>query len=328
MRVLLTGGSGFLGSHVAERLSAEGHDVVALVRKSSNRKLLEALARVSFAEGAIEDRASLDSAVRGVDAIIHCAGLIKAQSRAEFDRANVAGTQNLIDAAKKLGSTFKRFVHVSSGAATTPSFDGRPTKNDAPPAPVTDYGRSKLEAERVAKAEAKNLPITIIRPPVVYGPRDPETFQYFFKPAEMRVLPNIGDPDGKVSVIFAPDCADATIRAIEADVPSGAAYFVTDGVVYTRRDLVAGLQRAVGKKALVDFTIPTRVVRVAASASELFSRATKKATMLTHQKVDEALAQWVFDGSEAEEKLGWKAKVNWNEGTAISAKWYRENGWV
>ena len=327
MRVLLTGGSGFLGSHVAEQLSSAGHDVVALVRKSSNRRHLSGLKRVSFAEGAIQDRASLDAAVVDVEAIIHCAGLIKARSVEEFDRTNVRGTENLLDAAKKLGTRLSRFVHVSSQAATAPSPDGRPVKNDVTPRPVTDYGRSKLGSERAAKAQAGALPITIIRPPMVYGPRDPETFQYFFKPAEMRVLPTIGDPNGKVSCIFGPDCATAIIRAAEADVPSGDAYFVTDGRIYSRRELVAGLEKAVGKRALVSFAIPNRVVRLAASASEMAARFSTKATMLTHQKVDEALEQWVCDGSEAEEKLGWKPKVEWDEGAAISAKWYRDNDW-
>lgn len=298
------------------------------MRKSSNRKVLETIPRVTFAYGSVEDRASLDAAVKDVEAVIHSAGLVKARRPEDFRLANVTGTANLLAAAREHAPKLRRFVHVSSGAATAPSPDGTPVRNDVTPAPVTQYGWSKLEAERVVKDAAKDLPITIIRPPMVYGPRDTESFQ-LFQAANRRVLPSIGDPDGKVSCIYGPDCAAAIILAAQKDdVPSGSAYFVTDGRVYSRRDLTAGLERAVGKTALVAFPVPTSVVRVAAFFSERVAKARDQAVIFTSEKVDELVGQWVFDGSDAERMLGFSPRVHWDEGAERSARWYRDNGWL
>jgi nucleoside-diphosphate-sugar epimerase len=327
VKVLLTGGSGFLGSHVAEKLVEEGHEVIALVRKSSKTDHLKALPNVRFVNGAVSDVPSLVEAARGVDAVIHSAGLVKARSIDEFRDCNVRGTENLLEAVKKSAPNLKRFVHVSSQAATAPSPDGTPVKNDAEPRPVTSYGWSKLEAEQVVRAEAKNLPVTIVRPPMIYGPRDTETFQ-LFQSADNRVLPFIGDPDGKLSLIYAGDCAAMLTRALVADVPSGKAYFVTDGDVYSRRDLIAGLEDAVGKKALVSFPLPTGVVRTFAFFTEAYGRLADKAVMVTQQKVDEMICQWVADGSEAVRDLGHQPQVKWREGAARTARWYRDHGWL
>jgi len=147
MKVFLTGGSGFLGSFVAEQLTGEGHTVRALVRPRSDKRALEKLPRVEFAPGAIEDPASLGPALDGVDAVVHVAGIVKARKPADFFAVNTQGTRNLLDAAVARGG-LRRFVYVSSLAAVGPSADGTPVPDDAEPRPVTHYGRSKLEAER------------------------------------------------------------------------------------------------------------------------------------------------------------------------------------
>ena len=201
MRVLVTGASGFLGSHIAEQLSREGHTVRALVRKSSNRKFLETLAGIEFALGGVEDAARVEEAALGVDAIVHSAGLVKARSAEEFRRTNVLGTENVLAAAKKKAPGLKRFVFVSSLAAMGPSHDGRPIARDRTPAPVTHYGRSKLEAERAVVAAKDDLHVVVIRPPAIYGPRDAEIFA-FFQSVHRGVLPTIGKGDTTLSMIY------------------------------------------------------------------------------------------------------------------------------
>jgi nucleoside-diphosphate-sugar epimerase len=327
MNVLVTGASGFLGSHIAEQLASAGHHVRALVRRSSNVDFLQTLPGLEFATGAVDDPASLPEAVAGVDGVIHAAGLIKARSADEFHRCNVRGTENVLEAVHQYAPSIERFVLVSSQAATAPSADGTPVTNDVTPRPVTDYGRSKLAGEHAARAYADRLPVTIIRPPMVYGPRDREAFQLFLSAAR-RVLPFLGDPEGKVSLIYAPDCARACIAALSAAVPSGSAYFVTDGRVYTRRQLIAGLEQAVARRALVSFPLPSAVVRAAALASEAYGLIANRAVLLNRQKLAELLGQWVCDGSEAERALGFRAEVDWFEGTRRTMRWYRENGWL
>ncbi len=327
MKVLVTGASGFLGSHVTEQLLEKGHTVVALVRRSSNTKFLSTLRGVELAYGAIEDAESVRRAVDGVDAIVHSAGLVKARDEAEFVKTNVGGTRNMLEAAMATPSV-KRFVFVSSLAAVGPSLDGRPVTPDAPPTPVTRYGRSKLEAERLVLAAKDALSVVVLRPPMIYGPRDQESFA-FFQSVARRVLPMLGDGKNTLSVIYASDAAAACVRAVESDTPSGRAYFIDDGRVYVWRDMLADVEAALGARALVRFGLPFSLVRGAALASEGLGRLTGKAVMLTRDKLNELSApHWVCDSGEARRELGWEPQVGWAEGTRRAVAWYREHGWL
>ena len=204
MKVLVTGGSGFLGSWVCELLSKrEGTEVRALVRRTSNTKHLKTLSNVTLAEGSVEDARSVDEAAKGVDAVVHCAGLVKAKNEDELVRVNVQGTKNLVRAAKEHGS--KRFVHVSSLEACGPSLDGSPVPVDQE-RPVTAYGRSKLAAEK-AVLEAKDaLPVVVLRPGAIYGPRDVEILEAF-KSVKRGLMPTVAGGTAKGSFVWGPDCA-------------------------------------------------------------------------------------------------------------------------
>src|SRR6185369_4013841 len=170
MTILVTGGSGFLGSHIIEQLSQAGRPVRALLRRSSDTKFLRSLSNVELVDGAIDDRASLERAVAGVEAVVHSAGLVKARNLDEFMRVNARGTENLLAACLPLGNSLKRFVQVSSIAVGGPSDAyGNPFSVDATPRPVTDYGRSKLAAERAVLSKQDQLKVTVIRPPAIYG---------------------------------------------------------------------------------------------------------------------------------------------------------------
>jgi nucleoside-diphosphate-sugar epimerase len=328
LRVLVTGASGFLGSHVAEQLAEAGHEVVALVRKSSNRKFLTTLPNVTFTYGAVEDPGAVDAATQGVDAVIHAAGLVKARSPREFDAINVEGTQNLLAAAKKNAPGLKRFVFVSSLAAVGPSLDGVPVTLDCAPAPVTHYGRSKLRAEQAVLAAKDELPVTVIRPPMIYGPRDNETFA-FFQTVSRRVLPYLGDGKNTLSIVYVADAASACVRAIFADVPSGSLYFVEDGKVYVWREMLAELEKVLERRAFLRVPIPLFVLRGAAVASEGYGRIRGKAMMLTRDKINELSApHWVCDSQKTRSELGWAPQVEWTEGARRAADWYRQEGWL
>ena len=328
MQVLLTGGSGFLGSWVAEQLAAEGHAVRALIRPTSDKRALAMLAGVEFAAGAVEDRGSLTAAVAGVDAIVHVAGIVKARRPADFFAVNTQGTKNLLDAALARGG-IKRFVYLSSLAAMGPSADGTPVPEDAEPRPVTHYGRSKLEAERAVLLAGAQMPVTVIRPPMIYGPRDRETLA-FFTSIKNGVLPMMGDGGNTLSVIYVEDCAAAVVRAATAAAaPSGKAYFVEDGKVYVWREALKDLETALGKRAFVRVGMPMPVIKVAAAASQLWGALTNTAQMLTLDKVNELTQQhWVCSGDGARRDLGWTAKVQWQQGVQNAVKWYREQGWL
>jgi 2-alkyl-3-oxoalkanoate reductase len=328
MRVLVTGGSGFLGSYIVEQLGQAGHEVVALVRRSSNVKFLSALPNVTFAYGSVEDAGAVEAAVEGVDAIIHSAGLVKARSPRDFELVNVEGTKNLLASAKKRRDRVQRFVYISSLTAVGPSQDGAPVAADREPNPVTHYGRSKLRAEQAVLAAKGDLHVTVIRPPMVYGPRDNESFA-FFQTVSRRVLPFLGDGKNTLSIVYGADAASACIRALFADIPSGRCYFVEDGKIYVWRDMLSELERVLERKALIRISIPFFVLRGVATASEGLGKLRRQAVMLTRDKVNELAApHWVCDATATRTELGWTPEVDWAEGSRRAAAWYRAQGWL
>jgi 2-alkyl-3-oxoalkanoate reductase len=328
MRVLLTGGSGFVGSYVAEQLAALGHTVRALVRPHSDSKLLKTLKNVEFAPGAVEDRASLQAAVRGVDAVVHVAGLVKARRPEDFFAVNAEGTQNLLAAAEAHAPVLRRFVYVSSLSAVGPSPDGKPVPDDAPARPVTHYGRSKLAGEQAVLGAKDRIPVTVIRPPLIYGPRDRETLA-FFTSVKRGVLPVLGDGTNTLSVVYGEDCAAAIVRATVTNGPSGRAYFVDDGSVYVWRDALAEVEKAMGRRAFFRLGLPMPAVVVAAAATQLYGKVTGTAQMLTLDKLNELKQRhWVCEGTGARRDLGWQPRTTWHDGVAKTVAWYQQAGWL
>ena len=325
MKVLVTGASGFLGGHVAERLTARGDHVRALVRKTSNRAHLERLPNVELFEGSIEQVDRVREAVEGVDAIVHSAGLIKARSTDEFFAVNVGGTSNLVEAAR--GRGLRRFVFVSSLEACGPSADGRPVSADQEE-PVTAYGRSKLAAEKVVLSAKDDLSVVILRPGAIYGPRDGEILEAF-KSIQRGLLPLVAGGEAKGMWIYATDCADACLRAIDADIPSGRAYFVDDGCgPIAQRQFLADAERALGKRAFVRTSLPIPVLMTVARGLEAFGRLANRPVMLTREKANMLLQHWVCSSEDTRRELGWQPTVPWPEGVGRAVKWYRDNGWL
>lgn len=327
MKVLVTGGSGFLGSHVAEQLAQAGHTVRALVRKSSNRKFLATLPNLEFAEGSVENRASVDAAMKGVDAIVHSAGLVKARGEAEFFECNTQGTVNLLEAAIAHAPKLKRFVHVSSLEACGPSLDGKPVPVTQEK-PVTAYGRSKLAAEKECLARKDKLPVVVLRPAAIYGPRDVEILEAF-RAVQKRQYPVIGDGSMYGSYVYGPDCARACILAIDADVPSGKIYCVDDGEPLTMaRAMGEVLPDAIGKAPLLRVGIPFPVLRLASLGVETYGRLRNKPVMLTREKVQMLSHHWICESANTRQDLGWSPEVSFSDGVRRTAKWYQDNGWL
>lgn len=330
MKVLVTGGSGFLGSHVAEQLVAAGHEVRALVRKSSNRKFLSTLKGLELAEGSVEDRKSVEEAMKGgIDAVVHSAGLVKARNEAEFLECNTQGTVNLLEAAIEHAPNLRRFVHISSLEACGPSFDRKPVPLDQEQ-PVTAYGRSKLAAEKEVLARKDKLPVVVLRPALIYGPREAEVYEAF-KAVLRRQYPVMGDGSMIACYTYGPDCARAAINAIDANIPSGNIYFVDDGAEPLSMTRAMGeiIPEALGVKPLFRMGIPFPVLSLASLGVEAYGKIRGKAVMLTREKVAMLRHHWVCDSQKTQDDLHWKPEVRFGgEGARITAKWYTDNGWL
>ncbi len=320
--VFITGATGFVGSHTVSALLAKNYRVEIIARNTSKTNFLP--------DGIIVHRCSLldPSPMReklaDADFFIHIAGLTKARKKQDFYDVNAEAVKIWLETLGKSSPKLKKFVLVSSQAATRPS-ETPITENDAP-APLTDYGKSKLLGEKYAQQFINRLPIAIVRPPAVYGPRDKDIF-FYFKLASKGFLPLVGNPDRKFSAIYVKDLADAIVLAMEHPDSAGETFFVNDGEIHTWREFATEVGNAIGGRKF-KIRLPGAALWGAAAIDETLSFIVRKSALLSFQKVRELLAPWVADNSKIVKKLGFKPKFDIKSGIQETANWYRENGWI
>ena len=322
MNVLVTGATGFVGSHLVEALCRRGDQVTALARSAAKAAALAPLG-VRVVPGDLEDTASLDRAVAGQDVIYHVAGVVAARDEGEFLRANRDGTARLVASASRAGSA--RFVLVSSMAAAGPSEPNRPLTGSEPPHPVTAYGRSKLAAE--AAVTAGTLPWVIVRPPTVYGPRDREVLKVF-RMVRLGVAPVFGDGSQQLSAVHGADLAGALVAAGTAPSAAGKIYYACHPEIATSAQLVRAVGTAMGRRvALVP--VPSAVGRALLTVTELSARLAGQTTILTRDKANEFFqAAWTGDPGPLGRDTGWRATHDLASGLADTYRWYRTAGWL
>ena len=322
---LVTGASGFVGSHIVDELLRRGARVRCLLRSTSSRRWLEGKP-VEVVEGDVCRRDGLDQAVAGAEWIVHAAGLTHARSAAEFHRANAWGTENLLDAAAHAHPGPRRFLYISSQAAAGPSLDGSPVTEEQAPRPVSPYGSSKLVGETMTLRASDRLPVTAIRPPTVYGPRETALLKYF-RAVKHHVRPYLGGARS-FSVVFAEDHARAVWAALTQEAAVGQIYFVGGPDVTNYEEMGSLIQRAMGTWA-VRLPIPALVLQAGALAGELAGALTRRTPFFSREKFREITAgSWIVSSRKIREHLGWAPQMPLEQGVLATAAWYREAGWV
>jgi nucleoside-diphosphate-sugar epimerase len=322
MKALVTGATGFVGSHLAEALRRRGDEVTVLARSPQKAAALEPLG-VRTVAGDLGDAAALARAAEGQDEIYHVAGVVAARSEADFLAANRDGTANVVAAAEAAGRP--RLVLVSSMAAAGPSARDRPLVGDEPPAPVTAYGRSKLAAEQVVRGTA--LPWTILRPPTVYGPRDREVLKVF-RLVRLGLAPVFGDGTQQLSAVHAGDLAEALIAAARASATVGRVYYACHPEVVTSAELVRRIGEAMGRRPAV-VPVPAAVGRVLLRVTGAAAGVARRTTILTADKANEFFQPaWTGDPAPLTRDSGWTAAHDLRSGLADTYRWYRSAGWL
>jgi nucleoside-diphosphate-sugar epimerase len=325
MTVLLTGANGFVGSHVAEKLVAQGVDLRLLLRNTSRVAFLEGV-QYERVEGDLRHVESLAGAVRGVDTVVHMAGLTMglAISEAEYQQVNNVGTAMLVQAAREAG--VRRFVYVSSQAAQGPSQQPVPAI-PALPRPVSAYGRSKLAGEYAVLSARDAMSVAIVRPPVVYGQRD-RALLPFYRMARLGLVPVCGDGNNLLTWVHVLDAADAVVATARAEGPSGTVYTLSDGAIHTWRSLVETYAKVLGRKVRV-LPAPRALFTIAGQAGGLVQALLRRPLPLTPDQVRHMQARyWVCDHEAITRDLGWKPAIGIEEGFAQSLRWYRQHGWL
>jgi nucleoside-diphosphate-sugar epimerase len=323
--VLITGANGFVGARLCRRFLKDGWKVVAGVRKTSNLDNLDGQT-VEYRYGDVCDTDTLPSMVAGADVIVHNAGVVKARRARTFYEVNEKGTENLLKAVTQHNPDLSRFVYISSLAAAGPSRRGQPRTEDDPPAPVTEYGRSKLAGERAVLAYADELPVVVVRPPGIYGPGDKEIFT-FFQAVHRHLRPAIGDQSRLLQLVHVDDLAEGVCLAATRPVSAGRAYFVAEDRAYSMHELTGLLIEAIGRRT-VPVYLPAGLFRLVAAISETVCRLYGGTPMLTREKAAELLADWEVSIERAGTELGYRPRIPFARGAVETYQWYRKQGWL
>lgn len=274
---------------------------------------------------------SLPAAVPDVDVVVHLAGLVKAVTREDLFAVNAEGTRALAQAAARTKGT--KFILVSSLAAAGPSTPARRRVEADRPAPVSIYGQSKLAAEEALRTFAPALNASIIRPPIVYGPRDKEFLPSLFSLARTGVIAKSGMGQKHYSLIHVDDLAALIIDAAERGASidergASGVYFCSDGVDQTWEALGRGAMAALGRRGTV-IPVPELITWIAAGASSAAARLTRRPAILSLDKMMEIREPaWTCSPEKARRELGWQPRVSFTEGMRDSVKWFREHGLV
>jgi dihydroflavonol-4-reductase len=326
MRTLVTGGSGFIGSHLVERLRERGDEVVSLAKDEANAELLARLgveAVIGDLNNGIDPVRLLDR----VEVVYHLAGVTRARTTEDYYEGNHRATKRLIAHCIRHGESIRRFVYVSSQAAAGPSPDGRPVDERVPCRPVSHYGRSKMLAEREVLAARDRLPVTIVRPSAVYGPRDRDFYKYF-RLIQHHVELLVGGGATRMNLIHARDLVEGLLLAAEQEEAIGQIYFIASEQQYTSEAIGRAIARALRARP-IRIRVPAPLVYAAGAAMELIGKAMGREVLLNIQKARELLQPaWVCSVSKAGEQLGFHPRVTLDDGMCSTLAWYREHRWL
>lgn len=258
--------------------------------------------------------------------IFHIAGLTKAKNRAEYFRGNVSTTETLLRAAAEL-RTLKKFTLLSSLTVVGPSLDGKPLDESAPYNPITWYGESKVAAEQLTKQYADRLPILILRPPAVYGPRDRDILE-MFRWINRGIVPLLGKEERTLSLIHGVDLGRGIIEASFSEKTTGNTYFISEEEIHRYYDLVERISAIMHKRA-IRLYFPRPLVWTLAALSELAYLPSSKTPVLNREKVKDLLQpHWVCSPAKLKQHIGFQPRIPTTEGLLSTYEWYKQHGWL
>lgn len=331
MKVLITGASGFIGSFIVEEALSRGLEVWAVVRKSTNRKYLTD-PRINFIELNLSSVEQMKEALKGhrFDYVVHAAGATKCINADDFYRINTEGTKNFVRALQETDQPMQRFVYLSSlsifGAIREEMPHTEILDTDTPQ-PNTAYGKSKLMAEQWLKQQG-GLPLVILRPTGVYGPRETD---YFLMAKSIKGHSDfaVGYSRQDITFVYVKDVVQAIFKAIEREECIGKAYFLSDGAVYDSRTFSDLIQKELGIKFLLRIKAPVWVLRIITAIGDRWGKITGKVSALNNDKYH-ILRQrnWMCDIAPARRDLGFEPEYNLERGVKEAMDWYKANNWL
>ncbi len=323
---VVTGASGFVGSHLVDLLIEKDYEVRCITRKTSNLRWLEGKLIKNYSCG-LFDEEGLKVALKDANILYHVAGVVKSKTKEGYYKGNVKTTRNLLAVLLDVNPDIERVVIVSSQVACGPSSGGNAITENSKPQPITTYGRSKLAQEELAKEYSSNLPITIVRPSSVYGERDTEIY-LIFRSYKRGLMILIGFDKKEVSLIHVKDLVDGIYLASINAKAINQTYFISSKEYYNWKQLGEVIGRVMDKKAFT-LKIPHPVGYLIAATAQFFALfSTKAATLNLEKAKDFVQNHWTCDITKAENELGFKPQVSLDEGIKRTIEWYREVNWL
>ena len=327
MKVLITGANGFLGSHLADRLITDGHEVHVLIRKTSNLQWLLGKP-IQFHYGDVVGISKgLKEGLEGVDVLFHVAGVLRARKPKTYYEVNAQGTANVLEACLEVNPNLKRAVVVTSLAAHGPGQDDRPATEDDECRPITDYGKSKRDAELIALKYAGRLPVTIVRPPAIYGPRDDQVYE-FFQMVRWGFALIPGSGNGVLNMSHVHDVVDGLVLAATSPKAPGEIFFIGEDCNHTWREAADAIAGAIDRRFL-KIPVPSALVFGVSGLADVFGRMIGRVFSLNLDYAKNFVQKnWAMDVSKARRLLGYSPKYSLKEGIKATASWYVDEGWL
>lgn len=327
MKVLLTGASGFVGSHLLDALRARAIATVLCLRPSSDRRWLEShLSAVETRLGTLTDPSGLDDALRDVTHVVHCAGATKSLRAADFFQANQLATRAVVEAVNRRSSQIQRLLVVSSLAAAGPGLPDAPVREGDAPRPVSVYGRSKLAAEQEVREHCR-IPFVILRPAAVYGPRDTE-FLRLFRTVRAGWLPLFGGGRQPLNLVFVRDLAAVVVEALTHPAAERETFFVAHPQPTTSGELAREIAYQLGVRPRA-MRLPVAALWPVCALAELSAQITRRPGVVSLHKFAELRAPgWVCDVTKLARLLGLTCATPLPAGVAETIAWYRQQSWL
>jgi len=323
---IVTGGNGFVGSHLVDYLLEQHFTVRCITRKSSDLKWLKDK-DVEIINSGLFDKEGLRKAFTGASYLFHVAGVVKSKRSEGYFKGNVETTRTLLETAVEFKNSFKKILIVSSQTAGGPSLDGEPVEESMEPRPITTYGRSKLEKENVACQFMNELPITICRAPAVYGERDTEIL-IFFKTYHSGIFTTIGLDIKRINLIYVKDLVRGFYLAALSERSKGETYFIGSEKYHTWEEIGYITEKSLNRHAL-HIIVPHFLVYGIAAVAQFFSLFSSKAATLNLEKArDITQKDWICSSQKAFDHFGYKQEISLEEGIQRTVAWYKEMKWI
>ncbi|MEW6456789.1 MAG: NAD(P)-dependent oxidoreductase [Acidobacteriota bacterium] len=324
MNAFVTGGTGFIGSHLIDLLLKNNFKVYALIRNIKNPKWLKNK-NIEFVEGNLFH---IPSMPKDIDYIFHVAGITKETKKNDFMRINFMGTKSFLEIIEKNNISPKKFIHVSTLSSAGPSLDGTPKREDDVPQPVSKYGLSKFMAENQVILYKEKFPVVIVRPPAIFGPRDKDTY-IFFKMVNKGFLPYIGWGRKFYSFCYISDLVNGIFLSAEKYVKSGEIINIAHTESFSLDEFLNILVKYLNPTKTIKLKFPTPFVYIAASISTFLNNFKKSPSIFTLDKFKEMrYPYWTCDTKKAEKILSFQAENDLEKSVQNTVQWYKENSWL